>query len=146
MDIHRFTELANAYGAARGRWPEDRRALYDRFAATPEGQAVLADAGRIDGFLDGWHVGAGDAERAQRIVAAALANPQRADTPPRAAAAPPARAARSVRLLGAWLSTGFAASALLGFVLGYTQASASLDAETYSELLLGSTTVMEDFP
>ena len=52
---------------------------------------------------------------------------------------------RISRQTAAWLSTGFAASALLGFVLGFTQASTNGDDEAYMDLLLGSNTVMEEF-
>ena len=124
MDIHRFSELAGAHGAARERWPEPDRELYDRFAASPEGLGILADAERIDAFLDGWQARADDAGRAARIVAAVNA---------------------PARRIAAWLSTGFVASALCGFLLGFTQASANSDDETYMDLLLGSNTVMEEF-
>ena len=56
----------------------------------------------------------------------------------------PARSGAS-RRVAAWLSTGFAASALFGFVLGFTQASTNSDDEAYMDLLLGSNTVMEEF-
>ncbi|MBP6382619.1 MAG: hypothetical protein KBG29_06350 [Pseudomonadales bacterium] len=141
MDIHRFTELALAHGATRERWPRPDRALYDRFAATPEGMAALADAERIDAFLDGWQPRADDAGRVARIVRAATAN-DAGD----AVAAPVARTVVvPSRRVAAWLSTGFVASALFGFVLGFTQASTNSDDEAYIDLLLGSNTVMEEF-
>ena len=142
MDIHRFSELAGAHGAARERWPEPDRALYDRFAASTEGLGILADAGRIDAFLDGWQARADDAGRVVRIVAAANAP---AGDVRDAAPAAAARTGRASRRIAAWLSTGFAASALFGFLLGFTQASASSDDEAYMDLLLGSDTVMEEF-
>ena len=142
MDIHRFSELAGAHGAARERWPEPDRALYDRFAASPEGMGILADAARIDAFLDGWQPGTDDAGRAARIVAAANAV---AHDPGEIAVAPAARTVQRSRKVAAWLSTGFAASALLGFALGFTQASTDSVDEAYMDLLLGSNTVMEEF-
>jgi hypothetical protein len=142
MDIHRFSELAGAHGAARERWPEPDRALYDRFAASPEGLGILADAGRIDAFLDGWQAPADDFGRVARIVAAANTPAGRARD---AAPAPAARTGSPSRRIAAWLSTGFAASALCGFLLGFTQASANSDEEAYMDLLLGSNTVMEEF-
>ena len=42
------------------------------------------------------------------------------------------------RRVAAWLSTGFVASALFGFVLGFTQASTNSDDEAYIDLLLGN--------
>jgi len=142
MDIHRFSELASAHGAARERWPEPDRALYDRFAGSPEGMGILADAERIDAFLDGWQGRADDAGRAARIVAAAHAV---AHDPGEVAVAPAGRTVQRSRKVTAWLSTGFATSALLGFVLGFTQASTNGDDEAYMDLLLGSNTVMEEF-
>ena len=142
MDIHRFSELASAHGAARERWPEPDRALYDRFAGSPEGMGILADAERIDAFLDGWQGRADDAGRAARIVAAAIAPAGEARD---GVTAPAGRTGTASRKLAAWLSTGFAASALLGFVLGFTQASTNGDDEAYMDLLLGSNTVMEEF-
>jgi hypothetical protein len=144
MDIHRFAELAGAHGAARERWPAPDRALYDRFVATPEGMGILADAERIDTFLDGWQLRTADAGRAARIVAAANAP---ANSVPDATPAPgPApRTGKRSHKRAAWLSTGFAASALFGFVLGFTQASTNSDDEAYVDLLLGSNTVMEEF-
>lgn len=134
MDIRRFSELAAAHGARRERWPEPERALYDRCASAPEAMGIRADAERIDAFLDGWHAQVDDAALAARIVAAAAETPR---------AAPPAP--RPPRRLAAWLSTGFLASAALGFVLGFAQAGAGSDEAAYDELMLGSNTAMEDF-
>jgi hypothetical protein len=142
MDIHRFSELAGAHGAARERWPEPDRELYDRFAASPEGLGILADAERIDAFLDGWQARADDAGRAARIVAAVNAP---ADGARDAAPAPASLTGSPSRRIAAWLSTGFVASALCGFLLGFAQASANSDDEAYMDLLLGSNTVMEEF-
>lgn len=124
MDHKRFAELAGAYGAERRRWPEKERTLYDAFADTPEGRVLLADAERLDRQLDGW-ITAGDEEaRIARIVAAATM-----------------QRARPVGL--AWLSTGFAACAVLGFVLGFLQVSTDSDDAASYDLLLGSSTIEE---
>lgn len=141
MDIGRFTRLAAACGAARERWPEDQRVLYDRFASTPEGMAILADAGRVDALLDAWDPGVDDTGRAARILAAAIAPEGAAPGADLFAAA----AAHRARRLAGWLSTGFAASAVLGFVLGFTQAGATGEDGVYAELLFGNTSVMEEF-
>jgi hypothetical protein len=141
MDIRRFTELVACYGAARERWPEEQRALCDPVAATPAGMAVLADAQRVDDLLDAWTPRVEDTGRAARILAAAHA-PQ---NPARAARANTVAPPRShTRTLTAWLSVGFAASAVLGFVLGFTQANTAIADATYAELLFGNTTVMEE--
>ena len=134
MDIRRFSELAAAHGARRERWPEPERALYDRCAAAPEALGVLADAERIDAFLDDWHAQVDDAALVARIVAATAEAPR---------AVPPAP--RPPRRLAVWLSTGFLASAALGFVLGFAQAGAGGDEAAWDELMLGSNTAMEDF-
>ena len=49
----RFLSCAHRYGAARNRWPEEDRALYDVNAATPWGQQALAAALELDQWLDG---------------------------------------------------------------------------------------------
>jgi hypothetical protein len=133
MDIDRFTELAAAHGASRERWPPEQRTLYDGLAPTREGMAILADAERIDALLDGWITQVDNAGRPARILAAAAAQPN---------VAPPQRSPRALR---AWLSTGFAASAVLGFVLGFAQTSGGSDETAYAELLFGNTSVMEEF-
>jgi len=138
MNIERFTELAAAHGAARERWPEQSRALFDRLSPTPEGMAVLADAGRVDALLAAWTPRVDDGDRVSRILAAAADNA--------AVFVPAAHARRNPRALAAWLSTGFAASAVLGFALGFTQASASGDEAAYAEMLFADTSVLEEFP
>jgi hypothetical protein len=127
MDIERFRQLAQAHGAARRRWPEEERALFDRFAASAEGVLVLADAERMDLFLDSWTPQVNDDNRAGRILAAI--------DPP----APPR--ARTMR--AAWLSTGFAACALFGLALGFMQVPATVEDDVFDELLLGSITMEE---
>ena len=44
----------------------------------------------------------------------------------------------------AWLSTGFLASALLGFVLGFAQIDTVDDGPAYTELLLGNPSALEE--
>ncbi|MBP8924371.1 MAG: hypothetical protein KBG75_00795 [Pseudomonadales bacterium] len=124
MDHKRFAELAGAYGAERRRWPEQERALYDTFADTLEGRMLLADAEQLDHQLDGWLTTQDDEARVASIVAAATLQPD-----------------RPFRL--AWLSTGFAACVLLGFVLGFLQVSTDGDDATSYDLLLGSSTIEE---
>lgn len=124
MELKRFEELALAYGAARRRWPEHERALFDAFADSPAGRSILADAERLDGALDGWLTATDDEARVARVVAAATFRPVR-----------PA--------LVAWLSTGFAVCALGGFLLGFSlDPDVGVDGSVY-ELLLGSTVIEE---
>lgn len=121
MDLNRFKQCAAAYGAARRRWPERERDLYDRLAPTPDGAALLAAAERADRFLDALAPSAPDARLAGRI--ASLARP-------------------------AWRGLGipaaaFAASAVLGFALGFMQARDDADASLAARLLFGPQSVQE---
>src|SRR3990172_4217360 len=68
MDLTRFKGCAEAYGADRRRWPGREHALYDRFAGTPEGAAILAEAERTDRFLDALEVAAPDAALGRAIT------------------------------------------------------------------------------
>lgn len=142
MSIRRFTELAHAHGAARKRWPEHERVLYDRFATSEAGRTILADAERVDRLLDAWQQpgDSGDDDgRVARIVAAAEQE-HAGRQPVRPDRVPPRR-----QHLGTWLSTGFLASALFGFVLGFAQVDTGGEDPAYTELLLGSST-LEEFP
>ena len=130
MELNRFKQCAGAYGAARRRWPQREQALHDRLAGTPEGAAILAEAERSDRFLDGY-----------------------APAAPRAgyaSAAPQARVARRIGALAtpAWrrygaLAAAFAASAVLGFAVGFAQVRSAGDAEDVARLLLGPQSVQE---
>lgn len=114
MDLTRFKACADAYGAARRRWPERDRATYDRWAATAEGAAILAAAERADLFLDAYETGAPAPRLARRIVAPARPTWRRYAVP-----------------------AAFAASAALGFALGLAQARAEADAGLAARLLFG---------
>jgi hypothetical protein len=120
MDLTRFKACAAAYGASPRRWPERDRALYDRFASTAEGAAILAEAERSDRFLDAY-APAGPAPQLARRVGA-IARP-------------------------AWrryaVPAAFAASAALGFALGLAQARADADAGLAARLLFGPQSVQE---
>jgi len=122
MDLTRFKGCAEAYGADRRRWPAREHGLYDRFAGTPEGAAILAEAERTDRFLDALEVAGPDEALAQTI----------------------ARAARPRRRSGAWWqATAFAASAIIGFVLGFAQVHDDGNADVVTQLLLGPTSLRE---
>ena len=135
MDLNRFKTLAEAYGAARRRWPEDAQPLYERFAETPEGATVLAEAERIDRFLDALEVAASDDRLAQAIVAEALSSS------PRSGIAEGGRVVRRSRLR--WQLGAFAASAILGFALGFAQVRDDTGPDLVTQLLLGPVGVRE---
>ena len=122
MDIERFRQLADAYGASRERWPEEAQALYQRFASTPEGARILAQSASLDAFLDGFTPRAADPLRPARMV--------------RAARRPRRRAL-------AWIAMAYAASAVLGFTLGFTALASDEDELLYSGLLYGSSSIEE---
>ena len=126
MDIQRFRELADAYGAQRRRWPDGEQPLYDRFAHSREGQTILAEAEQIDAFLDGWMLDAQPGDLELRILSAA--------------------SGRNVRRLLPWISTGFLASAALGFAIGFTQPSVESDSDFLSGLILGNYVLEESIP
>jgi len=53
MDIARFTQLLDAYGAATERWPEtERHAALSLLQANAQCRALLEDAQRLDAQLD----------------------------------------------------------------------------------------------
>ncbi len=126
MDLIRFKGCAEAYGADRRRWPAREHGLYDRFAGTPEGAAILAEAERTDRFLDGFEVAAPDEALGQ-----AISN----------------RSARSRAAGGRrrfWIpAAAFAASAILGFAIGFGQVRDDGNADAVTHLLLGPTSVRE---
>ncbi len=113
MDLKRFEACADAYGAARRRWPVREHATYDRFAGSPEGRAMLARAQRLDRALDAWE----PEESAAELALLSLA-----------------------RLPGGaslWLwASSLAASATLGFTLGFLQ-TPDETSDLLAQLLLG---------
>jgi len=121
MDLNRFQDCAAAYGAERRRWPAQELALYDRLAGTPEGAAILAQAERTDRFLDAFEVGAPEASLARRVAALPV--------PPR----------RNLHLATA----AFAASAVLGFAIGFAQARGEEGGDFVARLILGPQSVQE---
>lgn len=121
MDLNRFKECAAAYGAARRRWPEREQGLYDQLALTSQGAAILAEAERADRFLDALTPAEPDPRLARRI--ASLSRP-------------------AWRRLG-MPAAAFAASALLGFALGFMQTRSDSDAALAARLLLGPQSMQE---
>jgi hypothetical protein len=115
MDLDRFKACSAAFGAERRRWPQPDHALYDRLANTPEGMAILAQAGRTDRFLDALEPALPDRRRTRQI--GALARP-------------------AWRRLGK-PAAALAASALVGFVVGYLQSHGATDASVAAQFLMG---------
>ena len=135
MDLSRFKTLAEAYGTERRRWPENAQPLYERFANTPEGATILAEAERIDRFLDALEVASPDDDLAPSIVAEALASARSSDR------AEGGRTLRLVRLR--WPLGAIAASAIIGFALGFSQVRDDGGPELVAKLLLGPVDVRE---
>jgi hypothetical protein len=108
MDMQRFRECAEAYGAHRRRWPARDQPLFDALAATPEGAALLAQAQRTDQFLDAWEAEGPPASLRQHITGQI----GKQSTAP----AQPSKHSR------AWVPLGsLAASIVIGFFIGFTQ-------------------------
>jgi len=120
MDLNRFKECAAAYGAARRRWPESARALHDQFAGTAQGAAILAEAERSDRFLDAFDTAAPGLQLARRVGALPAPLWRRLGVP-----------------------AALAACAMLGFVLGFTQARNTADTSVAARLLLGPQSLQE---
>jgi hypothetical protein len=121
MDLTRFKECAASYGAARRRWPELEQPLYDRYAATEQGALILAEAERSDRFLDTLDPAGPDALLARRIAAAGKPAWRRLGVP----------------------AAALAASAALGFALGFAQSRGEADTAIAAQLLLGPQSVQE---
>jgi hypothetical protein len=121
MDLNRFKECAAAYGAAKRRWPENAQVLYDRFAGTAQGAAILAEAERGDRFLDGFVTAAPEPQLARRVGALSAPAWRRFGVP----------------------AAALATSAALGFVLGFAQVRSAADTGLAAQLLLGPQSLQE---
>ncbi len=131
MDLNRFKECAEAYGAERRRWPVGEHALYDRFAGTLEGAAILAEAERTDRFLDAYEVAEPGAALAETI--SDLPSSTRRGGAKRRGGGDRDHARRRF-----WLSAAaFAASAVLGFAIGFAEVREEPQADAITRLLLG---------
>jgi hypothetical protein len=58
MTLHRFQELADAYGGAITRWPALEREAAMLIASHPAALDILAGASMLDDTLDAWRVSA----------------------------------------------------------------------------------------
>ena len=136
MDLTRFQACAEAYGAARRRWPPHEQRLYDRFAGTPEGLAILAQAQLTDGFLDAWEVREPGAALAQKIAGIPSSEGQEREA--RVVAIGVHQPQRVGRGPGFWLkAAALAASATIGFALGFAQVPDDASADVVTQLVLG---------
>jgi hypothetical protein len=121
MSLDRFKECSAAFGAERRRWPRHEHPLYDRFANTSEGMAILAETGCTDRFLDALEPASPNPRRARHIGALAKPAWRRLSKP----------------------AAALAASAALGFVVGYVQSHRAADTGDVAQLLLGPQTLQE---
>ncbi len=121
MDLDRFKKCSAAYGAERRRWPQREQPLYDRFSNTSEGLAILAEAARTDQFLDTFELAPADSLRVRQVYA---------------------RARPAWHRLGK-ATAALAASAVLGFLVGYFQVHGTSDAGAVAQLLLGPNSLQE---
>ena len=128
MDLNRFKECSAAFGAERHRWPPREHPLYDRYAETLDGTAILAEAERADRFLDALEPAVPDRRMthnmARSIVALSRPRWRRLGVP----------------------AAALAGSAVLGFVLGVVQVRqvrSAADTDFAAQLLLGPMSLQE---
>ena len=124
MELNRFEACCAAFGAERHRWPPREHALYDHFAGTPEGAGILAGAGSVDRFLDAFEPAAPQPRAIRRI--GALTQP-------------------AWRRFGKQMAA-LAASAVLGFAVGFAQAHSAAEGDVSTDLLLGPQSLPEIGP
>ncbi|WP_026046977.1 hypothetical protein [Sphingomonas sp. PAMC 26621] len=73
MTLDRFRDLADAYGGAIARWPEQHRDAAALMAVRPCARKILAYASTIDETLDVWRVPSPSVELRNDVVGSALA-------------------------------------------------------------------------
>ena len=148
VDLDRFLELVEAYGAEPERWPEGERAgALALLTASPEARAACREAAMLDGLLDEL-----PAYRPSTVVTA------------RILAAAPAGSAKPGGVLSAVLrslwperpiwqpASGLAAAALLGLAVGLSEPTAGggatdpLAVVDLDALAFGSVSVEEELP
>ena len=105
MTRERFAELALAYGADIGRWPEGEREAARRLAADPAARAVLEDEAALDHLL--WRAVTPSPSLALNDRVIALAPRQRAP-----------RGRLAAWLTGAGVAAGLAAACAAGVAMG----------------------------
>lgn len=116
LDLARFRALADAYGGAVARWPDEYRAAANRLAASPEGAVILAEASALDERLDAWRLPAPSAVLLAGIAAGA-----------------PMRSATVLRRARLWWSGAGVAAALAGAAAGTAAVAAMAPADVAAE-------------
>jgi hypothetical protein len=139
MNMDRFQELLDAYGAEPARWPEaERDAASALLADSGEARARLAEARALDELLD-----RAGAPAALRFDAAEL-SARIAETPkPRL---DPVAGASGAQVSMGWPSlAGLAAAAVAGFVIGWSGLGVDLGLANGGDFteLLSSITITE---
>jgi hypothetical protein len=131
MDLERFRQLIEAYGAEPTRWPAaEQDAAQALTAANAQAAALLAEAAGLDRLLDQAAPLAPPIVDAEALIARATATPQsrQADAAERHRAGGGGRGA-SANGRSLWLrAASLAAAALIGFIIGATQLTDTSDA------------------
>lgn len=139
MTPHRLQDLLDAYGADPDRWPlEERIAMLDLLARSPDARDRAADAAGIDTLLDRAPLPMPSAAAAQRLTARVLER-----LPPRVAA----RAEASTRRVFGWPNwVALAAAAVAGLVIGWSSLGVGSGMAAGPELadVLASPAALED--
>ncbi len=128
MDLNRFREIVDAYGADARRWPEGERAAALAFAERSDAHAILAEADALDALLDAGPTPAASPELRERILASSLRRPRFAPGP--------VFAWRGGRVLS---GAALAAACACGVVFGWTATAAGL-ADFRAEVVLEAET------
>ena len=131
MELERFRQLIEAYGAEPARWPAAEREAARRLAASDaRAAAMLAEAAGLDRLLDQAAPLAPPIVDAEALIARATAAAQ-AGAPGAGLRHRPAGGGRagSANDRGLWLrAASLAAAALIGFIVGATQLADTSDA------------------
>jgi hypothetical protein len=131
MELERFRQLIEAYGAAPARWPAaEREAARALAAANAAAAGLLTEAAGLDYLLDQAAALAPPIIDAEALIAraTAAAPATAAGAGPRYHSAPSARGG-SANDRGLWLrAASLAAAALIGFIVGASQLADTTDA------------------
>ncbi|CAN5204005.1 hypothetical protein BH10PSE2_BH10PSE2_25310 [soil metagenome] len=132
MNADRLTQLAQAYGADRRRWPQAERAAVEALLRSdPQAERLLFDARQTDAALDASPRPMVSTALRDRVIASAMA-----------AGLTPQKARRVWDRLVVWFGAGWAAAACAGVIAGanltqHLNADARADAVLYQSSLAG---------
>lgn len=148
IDLDRFLELVEAYGAEPERWPEGERAgALALLATSPEARAACREAAALDGLLDELRGFRPSTVLTARVLAAAPAKPAK----PGSVLSAVLRSLWPARPI--WQPAGgLAAAALLGLAVGLSEPTADggatdpLTVVDLDALAFGSVSVEEELP